>query len=137
MILRKDIQIVAYLFQKRIDFHPLVTTVYVDDSLLSEEMRFKLGEYETEPEKVKIGRTKRTAPKKKKEKVIKPPKQPKQRLPKPVKKPTKIEIMLRHKPKVDIAKIIKAAQESSQLPKDYQRPKAEYSNTQWQDYYKD
>ncbi len=135
MILRKDIQLVAYLFQKRIEFYPLVKTVYVDDSLLSEEMKFRLGEYETEPEPIRRMPYKKKEPKPKVEKVKKI--KPKKNKVVPIKKPTKFQVMLRKKPEFDLDKVLKVAKETHQLPKDYQRPKGEYSNPQWQDYYKD
>jgi len=134
MILRKDINLVAFLFNKNIPFNPLVTTVYVDDSVLTEELKFKLGEYETEPEPIRRMPYKKKEPKPKK---VKKEKQQKiKELPK--KKINQFHIKLHHAPPIDISKTVRVAQSLHELPKDYERPKGQYSNPQWIDqYYKD
>ena len=131
MVLRKDIQVVAWLIMKRIEFNTAIKTVYVDESKLSDEMIFRLREHETEPERIKRLPYKKREPKVK-EKKIEKPKEKKISLPK--KKPTKKQIILHKKQHIDFSKISIASQSIYELPKNYQRPKAEYSNKQWEDY---
>lgn len=129
MVLRKDIQIVAWLILKRIDFNPLIKTVEVDESKLSEDVVFKLREYETDPEPFRRMPYKKIAEKP----VIVNVKPPKKKKELPVKKPKDFHIMLRRSPKVDIDKAVRFYENKHQLPPDYQRPKGEYSNPQYND----
>ncbi len=131
MYLRKDVQVVAWLIQKRIDFEALIKTVKVDESKLPEDIVFKLGQYECDPEPF------HREPYKKKQKAVKVKKVKDVPVKLPVKKPSEFVLKLRKHPPVDIPKTVRVAKSIHELPKGYQRPKGEYSNPQWSDLYND
>lgn len=155
MYLRKDIQMVAFLIQKGIEFKAWVHTVEVDELKIDADTVFKLREYETTSEvshirKIKTNRQiKREKAKRQKltlravlshvglevisfEKYKKKIKNKKVVIEKKAKKTPKIK-----KTPINFKRIAIIAEKIDQQPKPIVRPKAEYSNQQWTDYYND
>jgi len=157
MILRKDVQIVAYLINKRIKFNAFIHTVEIDEQGIDADTLFKLGMYETVKERERVYIKKNLTESETYKKNIRihredfknvlkyvglelisyeEYKKINEREIKPI-VPSKPKRTMLRRPPVDVKKIAIIAERIDRENKPYQRPKSEYSNKQWDDYYKD
>ena len=157
MTLRKDIQLVAYLIQKRIAFEAFIHTVHINENNIDADTLFKLREYETEKEKPQRIHVKKYLTEAERQKIntkylkndfrhvlehigleVINYEDYKRMCRKEILPPVSVKkkIVLRNPP-IDIKRIISIAEKIDKKHEPIARPKAEYSNKQWKDYYKD